>query len=212
MTILVPSRGPDDWRALLADPATQWRDGYSARSAALSWEGAAGLPAEVAAVIGPGAKLLAIPEHRVALPGGGHPSQCDIFALVATPRGSCALAVEAKVAEPFGPTIGDWLAGAASGKLARLTAICALLGCAPPPGHLRYQLFHRAAAAVIEAGRFGTAMAALVVQSFSPERLWQSDFVAFAAHLGQDASAGPVETLLPDGRPLRLGWASSPLP
>lgn len=213
MTILVPSTGPDDWRRLLADPETQWRTGFSAKSAALSWELAGGLPPEVAAVFGPGARaLLVIPEHKVALPGGGRPSQCDVFALVATPRGTCALAVEAKVAEPFGPTIGDWLKEASAGKRARLDAICALLGCALPPADLRYQLFHRSAAAVVEAGRFGTAMAAMVVQSFSPERLWHDDFLAFAAHLGLDATQGPAERALPDGRPFRLGWATSPLP
>lgn len=213
MTILVPSHGPDDWRDLLADPGNQWREGFSAKSAALSWENARGLPPEVAAVIGPDARLLlAIPEHKVPLPGGGRPSQCDVFALVSTPRGSCAVSVEAKVAEPFGPTIGDWLKEASSGKHARLEAICALLGCALPPANLRYQLFHRSAAAVVEAGRFGTAMAAMVVQSFSPERLWHGDFLAFAAHLGMDATQGPAERALPDGRPFRLGWASSPLP
>lgn len=211
--ILVPSHGPDDWKALLADPETQWRKGYSAMSAAKSWEGASGLPPEVAAVIGPGATLLlAIPEHKVPLPGGGRPSQCDVFALVSTRRGSCALAVEAKVAEPFGPTIGDWLKEASSGKRDRLAAICDLLGCAQPPDQLRYQLFHRTAAAVVEARRFGTAMAAMVVQSFSSDRLWHDDFLTFAAHLGMDATHGPAERNLPDGRPLRLGWATSPLP
>lgn len=39
-TKLIPTTGPDDWKALLADPEKHWRQGYSAMSAALSWEAA----------------------------------------------------------------------------------------------------------------------------------------------------------------------------
>ena len=56
----------------------------------------------MAAILGPGARLLlAIPEHQVALPGGGRPSQCDVFALVRNDVGTPTVAVEAKVREPF---------------------------------------------------------------------------------------------------------------
>lgn len=213
--ILVPSRGPQDWRALLADPLTQWRAGYSAICAAHCWEAAKGLPPEVAAVLGPGSRLLlAIPEHQVALPGGGRPSQCDVFALVRNDRGTTAVAVEAKVREPFGPLLSDWLAEASPGKHTRLAAIGALLGRDAPPGHLRYQLLHRTAAAVTEARRFGTGGAAMVVQSFAPDALWYSDFAAFCDWLGGAAPAvgTGADHSLPDGRILRLGWAHSPLP
>ncbi len=58
--------------ALLADPETRWKPGFSAMAAAQSWEAADSLPAEVAEILGPDAELLlAIPEHRVSLPGGG---------------------------------------------------------------------------------------------------------------------------------------------
>ncbi|MEO1000600.1 MAG: hypothetical protein AAFW69_08380, partial [Pseudomonadota bacterium] len=80
--ILTPSGGPEDWRQFLADPQNQWKRGYSAMATALSWEAAQGLPPEVAELLGPDAELLlAIPEHKVAVPGGRRASQCDVFAL-----------------------------------------------------------------------------------------------------------------------------------
>jgi len=211
--ILIPTRSPDDWRALLASPETQWRDGFSAMSAAKSWEAARGLPQEIATLLSGANLLLAIPEHKVALPGGGRESQCDVFALVRLTTGTCAMAVEAKVDEPFGPTIGDWMTGASLGKSARLGFLCDLLGLREPDPGLRYQLLHRTAAAVLEARRFGTAQAAMVVQSFSPTHRWFADFAAFAAALGHIAAIGtPIHHVLPDRMPLILGWVSSPSP
>jgi hypothetical protein len=213
--ILVPTRTPEDWRALLADPDKHWKPGFSAMSAALSWEAARGLPPEVAALLGPDARLLlAIPEHKVALPGRGRDSQCDVFALVRAGDTTISLAVEAEVAEPFGPSIAEWLTDASPGKITRLTALCDLLGCAfPPPWPLRYQLFHRTAAAVIEADRFKADRAAMIVQSFAPARLWFTAFAAFCQYLGHTAGPGePALHPLPFGKVLILGWASSPLP
>lgn len=186
-------------------------------SAALSWESAqtlpSGLPAEIAALLGSDAELiLAIPEHKVALPGKGRESQCDVFALVKSSGQTIAVAVEAKVNEPFGPTVGDWLKDASAGKVERLTAICTLLGCAyPPPPDLRYQLFHRTAAAVIEATRFKTDRAAMVVQSFSADRKWFEDFAAFCRYLGHEPKDGtPTHHQLPSRVTLTLAWVTSP--
>src|ERR1700733_9198136 len=39
--IYVPSRGSDDWRWLLASPGLHWRQDYSAKALADSWEAAA---------------------------------------------------------------------------------------------------------------------------------------------------------------------------
>ena len=49
--VYVPSRGPDDWQRFLADPEKQWRRGFSARTAAYSWESANGLPPEIEACL-----------------------------------------------------------------------------------------------------------------------------------------------------------------
>ncbi|SNR63894.1 hypothetical protein SAMN06265370_113119 [Puniceibacterium sediminis] len=184
-------------------------------AAAQSWEAAqisdpSGLPPEIAALLGSGGALqLAIPEHRVALPGAGADSQCDVFALVQAGEASVALTVEAKVDEAFGPTIGTWLAEDKDNKRERLAALCNWLGVSyPPPEPLRYQLFHRSAAAVAEARRFNRPVAAMVVQSFSPTHRWIEDFEAFALHLGVQAGLGRLgRTRLPDGIELWLGWA-----
>ena len=209
--ILRATTGPDDWKALLADPDKHWRTGYSAKTTALSWEAASpDLPPEIAALLGPGAALqLAIVEHKVALPGGQRASQCDVFALVAADAGDIALAVEAKVDEPFGPTLGEWMATPTPGRQDRLAAIADWLDLADPDPGLRYQLLHRTAAAVAEALRFRRPVAAMMVQSFSPENRWFDDFARFAAALGLDAAPGQAaRRRLPCGLDLILGWAS----
>lgn len=215
--IYVPTRSVDassrqyhDWQALLANPERQWQRGCSAMAAALSWEAARGLPPEIADILGPKAELLlALPEHQVPLPGGTTNTQCDVFALVRIGPDTCALAVEAKVSETFGPTIGEWLTDPSPGKITRIDAICALLGCDRPPETLRYQLFHRTAAAVVEAARFKTDRAAMIVQSFSQTHQWFADFKAFTAFLKLPAEPGkPTHLMLPDGRKLTLGWAT----
>src|SRR5688572_5097077 len=128
--IFVPLRGAADWQSLLGNPQTHWREGFSAMAAARSWMAADGLPTEFRAILGEDAELiLAIPEHKVPLPGRGAASQCDVFALVRSGARTIALAVEAKVEETFDKPIGEWRAGASDDKRMRLQAICALLGC-----------------------------------------------------------------------------------
>jgi len=114
--IVVPTDGPLDWKALLADPEKHWRSGYSAMSTAYSWEEADGLPAEIAAIFknadNPAlrdAKLaLAIPEYKVDLKGGTRPSQNDVFALMSCSDGLISMMVEGKAREDFDATLGDW--------------------------------------------------------------------------------------------------------
>jgi len=209
--IFVPTTGPEDWRRLLADPIKHWKRGHSAMATALSWESAQGLPKEIAAILGEESELLlAIPEHKVPLPGGIRDSQCDVFALVRTENATCALAVEAKVNEPFGPTIGEWTKESSEGRHTRLKAICNLLGANyPPSSELRYQLFHRAAAAAIEASRFNTDRSAMIIHSFSQDHRWFDDFSAFCEYLGiKAAKATPLSRVTADGRAQVLGWAT----
>src|SRR5687768_16820125 len=92
--LLIPTKGVEDWRRLLADPDRHWRQGKSAYELAAAWESAArterGLPEDVAAVLDQsdelrGAQLLiGIPEHQVSLEGGGHASQTDLWAMLQT--------------------------------------------------------------------------------------------------------------------------------
>lgn len=209
--IFVPTTSPEDWRSLLADPEKHWKRGYSAMAAARSWEAARGLPPEIAAIFEEDTELLiAIPEHKVPLPGGTRESQCDVFAIVRTGAQTCSLAVEAKVNEPFGPTIGEWLIDASTGKRERLDSICSLLGLTdPPPDHIRYQLLHRTAAAIVEAHRFKTDRAAMIVQSFASDHAWYNDFASFCAALNvTDGRNTGLHLELPNNLPLTIGWAT----
>jgi hypothetical protein len=209
--IFIPSKGPDDWQALLAEPDKHWREGYSAKCAALAWEAVSGLPAEIATLFGADCELLlAIPEHKVPMPGRGRESQCDVFALLRQGDSLIALAVEAKVDEPFGPTIREWLDTGGQGRVERLQGLCEIIEVPYPPLlDLRYQLFHRTAAAVLEAGRFRAKRAAMVVQSFSAEHRWHADFAAFCAFMDLPDERGMVhERQLKNGLKLSLAWAT----
>jgi hypothetical protein len=212
--ILVPSSGPGSWKALLAEPSRQWATGFSACTLAHCWEAASGLPPEVAALLRPTfgelELLLALPEHKVPLPGGGADSQSDVFVLVRGEGGLIACTIEGKVDEPFGPTIGEWSLSASPGKRERLTFLCKQLGLAePPPPDIRYQLLHRTVSAIIEAERFDASAATMVVHSFSPTKRWFEDFSAFARLVGGEPRP---ETLMrstaPTSRPLYIGWAA----
>lgn len=211
--ILVPSTGPDDWQRFLAKPDRQWSMGFSARTLAHCWESAKGLPPEVevqmANAFGPAELLLAIPEHKTPLPGGGRESQSDVFALVRHEDGIATYTIEGKVDEPFGPTVEEWLIKASPGKQERLTFLLDLLGIDQCPGDIRYQLLHRTGSALIEADRFGASLAGMIVHSFSPENRWRDDFERFARLMGAALDTGaPISMEVPSGKRLMLGWAS----
>lgn len=209
--IYVPSSGPSAWQEFLAEPDKHWRTGYSARALAYCWERAEGLPPEIASMFpSPSELLLAFPEHKVPLPGGTRDSQNDVFALVRYGSDTAAVAIEGKVNEPFGPSLGEWFREPSDGKRTRLRHLCDVLGLVDtPPSHIRYQLLHRTASALIEAERFKTDEAAMIVHSFSPSKMWFADFAAFVALFGLIAETDTAfTTTLPNGARLRLGWAS----
>jgi hypothetical protein len=206
----VPTRSAECWKSLLADPEKQWRAGFSARTLASCWEHAKGVPPEISCLF-PGklSLLFAVPEHRVDLPGGRRASQTDLFALMRWNEETVACAIEGKVEEPFGPTLGEWLAVPTPGKQERLAYLCRVLGLTTDlPMSTRYQLIHRTASAVIEADRFKTDHAAIIVHSFSDGNSWFSDFAAFQTLFRQRGEIGQrVSTVVPSGRPLHLAWA-----
>lgn len=211
MVFYVPSSGPCAWQQLLADPEKHWRVGYSARTLAHAWEHAQGLPPEIVDLFAGEAQLLVgIPEHRVDLPGGTRPSQTDLFALLRWRDKTVACAIEGKVDETFGPTLEEWLSEASDGKLTRLNFICGLLGLSPNniPRHMRYQLLHRTASAILEAARFKTDEAAMIVHSFSSSAKWFEDYDLFLKQFGIDAKLNQLAaTILPSGLTLHLAWA-----
>jgi hypothetical protein len=211
--ILIPAARAEDWRQLLADPDKHWRRGYSARTLAHCWQEADGIPHDVLDVLSQAESLegletiFAIPEHQVPLPGGVRPSQNDVWVLARTPKSLVSIAVEGKVSESFGPTITEWHTGSA-GKQRRLAFLCEQLGLpVPPPGHLRYQLFHRTASAIIEARRLHADQAAMVVHSFSPAQEGFQDYRNFLELFGLDGKLdGLCSTTLASGVVLHLAW------
>jgi hypothetical protein len=207
----IPTSGATSWQALLAEPEKHWVTGYSARTLAHSWEAANDLPKEIRSLFGEGAELLiAIPEHKVALGDAGRESQSDLFAIVKIEGRTIAVTVEGKVNEPFGSTIRDWYAAPSPAKQKRLAFLCELLNLQfPPPDGLHYQLLHRTASAVLEATRFKTDEAAMIVHSFSAENKWFEAYAEFLGLFGLTAKPGEMATTrLPGGLPLRFGWAT----
>jgi hypothetical protein len=126
-----------------------------------------------------------------------------------------SLAVEAKSGEPLDKPVTEWLADAkpTSRKPQRLAALKGLLGITDQEvGTIRYQLLHRAASALLEAGRFRAPTAVLLIQSFdrqADEGSWQ-DFKAFAELLGGQPSESALTCAsVRTAVPLYLGWVSS---
>jgi hypothetical protein len=212
--IYIPALQPDDWKRFLADEG-HWRTGFSARTLAYSWQEVDSFPSEVAKVLAPAFPdvelLLALPEHKVPLPGGSRQSQNDLWVLARSQGHNISIAVEGKVSEPFGPTVADWQKEGSKGKTERLDFLLDLLGIAAPiDGGIRYQLLHRTASAIIEARRFGAPHAVMLVHSFSESGEWFDDLAAFARLLG-------VPSLLKDtfssvgirgGVSLNIAWVS----
>ncbi|HZP92019.1 MAG TPA: hypothetical protein VFB20_03935 [Burkholderiales bacterium] len=221
--ILIPTLGPSDWRRLLADPDTQWQRKASAFELAVSWESAEhserGLPKEVAQaldqepVLADARTLIALPEHKVMLRGRGKPLQSDVWALLLSGSGYVSMAVEGKAREPFASPLTDWLKEASEGKKERLKFLCKTLQVSDqPPLHLRYQLFHRTASAVLEVQRYRAPLAVMMVQSFKiDEESWR-DYAAFATLLGATPTRGGVAKAIRKGSVrLFLGWVDCAL-
>lgn len=203
--IFVPTRAPEDWQAFLAKPEKQWRTGFSARTLAYCWEAAKGFPPEVAAVFQQSSVdafeqvdlLLAFPEYKVALPGGGAASQNDLFVLARNKHQQLiTIMVEGKVAEPFDESVGAWFKDTPSaGKQARLQFIKDQLQLSHVPSEIRYQLLHRAVSSVIEAKRFGAVNAVMLVHSFSKTNQWFEDFQNFVGLFGPSATINRLSFL-----------------
>jgi len=214
--ILHFTKGPQDWQALLADPQKHWRNGFSARTLAHCWEAAQGLPPEVQTVFASSNEplladftpIIAVPEFKVPLPGGDRPSQNDLFLLARSKAGPVSVMVEGKVSESFGPTITEWRKDASAGKEERLSFLLRTLGLASAPdGGSRYQLFHRAASAVLEGERYRAVAAVMLVHSFSQERACWSDYQAFLKLFEVRAEVGAIQRLPGAQRvPLFAAW------
>ena len=214
--IFIPATKPDDWQQFLADPEKQWKKGFSARSLAYCWQEANDIPKDVKKVLSkiPAFKelesLIIIPEHQVPLPGGTRPSQNDCWVLARTSNDLVSIAIEGKVSEPFGPSIGEWFQDTSEGKKQRLSYLCLQLGLDEPlPENIRYQLLHRTASAVIEAKRFNAKYAVMVVHSFSQTAEWLNDYKEFATLFGVKADINNIVSIgETDNINLYIAWVS----
>jgi hypothetical protein len=210
----VSTKGVSSWQSLLADPVKHWKTGYSAKALAYCWEEAQGFPEEIINLFSDtefeGSEfLLGVPEHQVPLPGGSTKSQNDVFVLAKNGEGLISIAVEGKVSESFGPTLGEWFRDESEGKRVRLDYLKDKIGLSGDldPG-VRYQLLHRTASAVIEAKRFNAQTAIMIVHSFSQRNEWFDDYSAFLGLYGKSADIGELVSLCDvDGVKLYVGWA-----
>lgn len=208
--IYIPTSNAEQWSQFLADPK-HWRQGYSARTLAYSWQEADGFPSEVQTILAsqfPAIELLfAIPEHKVPLPGGSRPSQNDIWVLASSQGQLVSIAVEGKVSEPFGPTVQEWQLESSLGKSERLSFLLQVLGISSVPESTRYQFLHRTASAIIEAQRFKAASAVMIVHSFSQSNEWFQDFAAFVSLMGGSTKRnGIISVGNRSGVALYLAW------
>jgi hypothetical protein len=217
--IYIPCDSAEQWKRYLAE-ASHWRTGYSARSLAYCWHDPVaserGLPSEVAVALDrvpqlQGLEVLfAIPEHEVALPGGSRASQTDLWFLGSVAHSTVSVAVEGKVKESFGPTVAEWLstADSKSGKPKRLAALREILGISKTDdlGSIRYQLLHRTASAVLEARRFKTSAAVMLVHSFAGTKNFDQ-YREFTGLFGTEVRAASVVQLsVIETLPLYVGW------
>jgi hypothetical protein len=190
--IYVPVNEPEDWKAL--QPDKHWRTGYSAKTLAYCWQEASGFPRCVKRVFRSSGislfrnlkLLLAFPEYKVSLPPrGGRPSQNDIFVLAKGNSQLVSIAVEGKVEEPFGDYVPDWKLQEGKGKDARIKFLCNKLQIDENKiDHIRYQLIHRTASAIIEAEKFNTENALMLVHSFCRTDKWEEGFEDYKKFLG----------------------------
>lgn len=223
--IFFPSHGPTHWRQFLGNPDVHWKRGRSAFELAVSWELAhqkpRGLPREIATALDAVPQLnsaelrFALPEYKVALDTTRGQSQSDLWALLQNERGLMSLAVEGKAGEHFDELVEVWL-GADKGKGARprrFQWLCDQLRIDGSQGNcdkLRYQLFHRTAAALIMAERYKAFAAVMIIQSFPGGEVSWNDFKTFAAFLGTDVRVESVSAVPAHDSPLLyIGWINS---
>jgi len=210
---------PTDVIKFLGRKEKHWNKERSAYQAAQSWFLSNGLPPSIQIILKSdpefdGSTLQkAIFENKTSLDSYGRESQTDILAILKTNKGSAVLGVEAKVDESFGPLVQEWN-DYGTGNLRRLVGLLDKLKFKSTViGSLRYQLFHRAVATLIEAEKVHAHEAALVVQSFDKGRAGFDDFVAFADAFGTPILA-PGQLSIPKrvgDVTIRLGWTENPM-
>ena len=209
----------EDVIPFLGQGEKHWKEGRSAYEAAHSWFSAQDIPSCIRKLFlrdpvwGSAALKTATFENKTRLDDHGRDSQTDILASVSIGTGTAVIGVEAKVDESFGPLVAEWN-DYGTGKLRRLVGLLDRLEFKSALiGHLRYQLFHRVTAILIEAQNCNADRAAMIVQSFDDKLTGFKDFVTFADAFGSPVSMPGVlsEPKALGGVTMQLGWAQSPV-
>jgi len=212
--LYLPLKRPEDVIPHLGKGDLHWKKGRSAYELAYSWGAINGIPQSVRGVLNTSivfenCRLVdAFFEREVDLLTPGRPSQTDLMAILALENELAIMAVEAKVDEPFGPIVADWN-NQSPPKIERLNSLCFLLGLNPKKvGRLRYQLLHRTASAILEAKRYRSSKAIMLVQSFDPKKAWIEEFFKFSEEMGfSPFNVGELSGSLDcQGVELFLGW------
>lgn len=217
--ILVPANSGSDWQCLLGRRKLHWKSGYSAMTAAACWDAShPKLPSDISDLLNASGDkglaslelLMAVPEWEVELPGGDRPSQTDILAIARNELGLVILGVEAKVDEPFGPTLGQKKANASAGQIERIAYLESELGSRSAlDDSIRYQLLHRTVSVLLTARNFHASIAVMLVQSLSPTSRWRNDFDAFVELIGGISMSDDLFDIKLDGCPrLLIGWCT----
>ncbi|GAG28221.1 unnamed protein product, partial [marine sediment metagenome] len=91
-----------------------------------------------------------------------------------------SIAVEGKVSEPFDKYVYEWKLRSGKGKARRLKFLCDKLQLETNKvDHIRYQLLHRTASAIMGAEEFKAENALMLVHSFSQSDEWFEDYKQF---------------------------------
>jgi hypothetical protein len=213
--ILVPLLSLEQWKIYLADPEKHWKTGYSAKSLASCWYESDEFPRSIKEVFNKSGKpfinlkpVMILAEHKVPLPGGRRSSQSDLWVLARNDKEMFSITVEGKVNETFDKTTKEWFEDETKGKRVRFEFLNQTLEIdIPSDSSIRYQLLHRAASAVIEAERFRTEHAMMIVHSFSPENAWFGDYEAFLSLWGFNPKKNTIySTHLNKGIELHFAW------
>ena len=216
----IPVLRPEDIIPYLAAQEYHWAEGHSAYELSYRWIEAGDIPVSVASVLSQSPALRGIRlingffEYQVGLNTRGHASQTDLMAFVDAKNGAALLAVEGKVRESFGLSVGSW--NKTDGKDDRIRSLCDLLGLFYDDVvylNVKYQLVHRTASAVLEAQRRGIHRAVMLVHSFDPSNSHFCDLHCFSDLFGSGVKKPDQisEFTTVGGVELSFAWVTDPI-
>ena len=136
--------------------------------------------------------------------------QNDIFILARGNNQLISITVEGKALEPFGDIVDEWKSDFTKGKQTRLKFLCDLLQLDKKQiGHIRYQLLHRTASAIILAEKFNAKNALMLVHSFKENQESFDDYCNFLKLFGKRGKADSITSpKTVNGIRLFFGWVN----